>query len=260
MTDKSVLYNRKGHIGILTFNRPHNRNCMDAETLKDFTAGLELARQDKELRCLIITGSQTTFCGGADLKNSIVNSGKELSANLLMDFYRPFLEVGLINIPVIAAVNGHAIGGGFGLALLCDIRIVNSQAKLGANFSRLGIHSGMAVSYILPRLVGISHACELLYTGKIITGEKAEQIGLASRSVHENEVMDCAMSLAHDITQSAPMAVQMMKQSIFSQLDWNPVKAAGRESEYQARTFSSQDAKEGISALLEKRPPRFTGT
>ncbi len=259
MQDTSVLYTKKETIGILTFNRPDNRNSMDAETLKDFKHGLTQVRNDKLLRCLVITGSGNTFCGGADLRNSIVSDGSVLSPDVLMDFYRPFLSVGLLKIPVIAAINGHAIGGGFGLALLCDIRIVNQKAKLGANFARLGIHSGMAVSYILPRLIGVSRACELLFTGKVISGDKAASIGLAGEALHENEVMDHALALAHDISQSAPVAVQMMKQSIYSQLSWNHIQAAGHESEYQARTFAMDDAGEGIAALLEKREPHFTG-
>ncbi len=259
MPDKSVLYEKKDHIAILKFNRPDNRNSMDAETLADFKSGLDKVRNDASIRCLVITGSGSTFCGGADLKNSIVNDGSVLSPDVLMDFYRPFLSVGLLKIPVIAAVNGHAVGGGFGLALLCDIRIVNFEARLGANFARLGIHSGMAVSYILPRLVGISQACELLFTGKMISGDKAARMGLASAALHEDQVLDRALCLAHEIAQSAPVAVQMMKQSIYSQLDWNPVRAAGHESEYQARTFETWDSTEGIAALLEKRAPQFTG-
>lgn len=259
MADKSVRYNKHRRIGILTFNRPENRNCMDAETLKDFKSGLSEVADDMSLRCLVITGSGNSFCGGADLKNSIISDKSYLSPEMLMDFYRPFLSVGLLKIPVIAAVNGHAIGGGFGLALLCDIRIVNAEAKLGANFARLGIHSGMAVSYILPRLIGISNACELLFTGKIISGDQAARMGLAGEALPGSQVMDRALSLAQDIAESAPLAVQMMKQSIYSQLDWNPIRAAGHEAEYQSRTFKTQDSKEGVAALLEKRMPEFTG-
>ena len=259
MQDRSILYHKEGTVGTLTFNRPDNRNSMDAETLEDFKTCVGKIERDPSLRCLIITGSGNTFCGGADLKNSIVADGSVLSPDVLMEFYRPFLTVGLLKIPVIAAINGHAIGGGFGLALLCDIRIVNSRAKLGANFARLGIHSGMAVSYILPRLAGISRACELLFTGKIFSGEQAVEMGLASEALHENEVLDKAVAIAREIAQSAPAAVQMMKQSVYSQLDWNPVRAACHESEYQARTFAMDDSKEGIAALLEKRQPEFTG-
>ncbi len=259
MKEKSILYDKKNTVGILQFNRPENRNSMDNETLADFESCIDEIKQDKNLRCLIITGSGTTFCGGADLTNSIIGDGSVLSPDVLMDFYRPFLEVGMLKIPVIAAINGHAIGGGFGLALLSDIRIANNKAKLGANFARLGIHSGMAVSYILPRLVGVARANELLFTGKIITGQTAAQTGLVNDAVNEDRVMDISLNLAREIAKSAPAAVQMMKQSIYRELDWQPVRAAEREALNQALSFGMDDSKEGIAALLEKRNPEFRG-
>lgn len=195
MKDPAVLYHKDDTIGILTFNRPDNRNSMNQETLTEFTICINKIKKDKTLRCLIITGSGTTFCGGADLKNSIVGDGSVLSPDMLMDFYRPFLEIGQLKMPVIAAINGHAIGGGFGLSLLCDIRIAYRKARLGANFTRLGIHSGMAVSYILPRLVGVARACELLFTGKIITGETAALMGLVNDVVDADAAMNDALKL-----------------------------------------------------------------
>jgi enoyl-CoA hydratase/carnithine racemase len=176
-----------------------------------------------------------------------------------MEFYRPFLEIGNLKTPVIAAINGHAIGGGFGITLLCDIRVADRKAKMGANFTRLGLHSGMAISYTLPRLVGVARANELLFTGRLITGEEAAALGLVNYAVNREDVMDKALDLAGEITQSAPAAVQMMKRSVYEGLDWNPVLAAAMEARNQARTFEMEDAKEGIIAMLEKRTPNFTG-
>jgi enoyl-CoA hydratase/carnithine racemase len=205
------------------------------------------------------TGSGATFCGGADLKSGFEKNHGEFLSEALMGFYRPYLEIGSIKVPVIAAINGHAIGGGFGITLLCDIRVADRKAKMGANFTRLGLHSGMAVSYILPRLVGLARANELLFTGRLITGEEAAAIGLVNYAVDREAVMDKALALAGEIAQSAPAAVQMMKLSIYEGLDWNPVRAAAMEAQNQARTFEMEDAKEGISAVLEKRTPNFTG-
>ena len=142
---------------------------------------------------------------------------------------------------------------------MCDIRVVNSQAKLGANFTRLGLHSGMAVSYVLPRLVGVAKANELLFTGRIITGETAALMGLVDYAVDKNEVFKKTMELANEIAQSAPIAVQMMKRSIYRGLDWNPITAAEVEALHQARTFEMEDGKEGIQAMLDKRMPDFQG-
>jgi enoyl-CoA hydratase/carnithine racemase len=259
MTDAPVTYTQKNKIGLISFNRPDNLNTMNSEIITAFQEIIDHVKSDKELRCLIITGSGSTFCGGADLKSGFEKNHGEFLSEALMEFYRPFLEIGNLKAPVIAAINGHAIGGGFGITLLCDIRVADRKAKIGANFTRLGLHSGMAISYILPRLVGLARANELLFTGRLITGEEAAALGLVNYAVNREDVMDKSLALAGEIAQSAPAAVQMMKRSVYEGLDWNPVRAAAMEARIQARTFEMEDAKEGISAVLEKRTPNFTG-
>ena len=259
MTDAPVTYTQKDKIGLISFNRPDKLNTLNREIIPGFREIIDHVKSDKELRCLIITGSGTTFCGGADLKSGFEKNHGEFLSEALMEFYRPYLEIGSIKVPVIAAINGHAIGGGFGITLLCDIRVADRKAKMGANFTRLGLHSGMAISYILPRLVGVARANELLFTGRLITGEEAAALGLVNYAVDREAVMDKALALAREIAQSAPAAVQMMKRSIYEGLEWNPVRAAAMEAQNQARTFEMEDAKEGISAVLEKRTPNFMG-
>jgi len=149
--------------------------------------------------------------------------------------YEPFLQVLDVEVPVIAAMNGHTVGGGFGLALLADIRVANVDAKYGVNFARLGIHSGLGISYLLPRLVGAAYACELLFTGKLIRGDEALIAG------------------------SAPKAVSQMKASIRRGLQWEIREAALQEAGLQAESLGTADAKEGVSAILQKREPEFTG-
>ena len=162
MTDAPVTYTQKDKIGLISFNRPDKLNTLNREIIPGFREIICRIRSDKELRCLIITGSGTTFCGGADLKSGFEKNHGEFLSEALMEFYRPYLEIGSIKVPVIAAINGHAIGGGFGITLLCDIRVADRKAKMGANFTRLGLHSGMAISYILPRLVGLAFAAQEL--------------------------------------------------------------------------------------------------
>ncbi len=259
MKDAPVLYEEKDKVGVLTLNRPENRNSMDHEVLPAFQKIMDRVKENKELRCLVITGSGNTFCAGADFKKGFGDSDGLQMNDILMNAYKPFLAVGALEIPTIAAMNGHAIGGGLGLALICDMRIANKKSKYGANFARLGLHSGMAISYILPRLVGLPFANELLFTGRIITGEQAALKGFVNYAVDEKDVMKKSLELAEEISESAPFAVKMMKRSIYRGLDWNPVGAAEMESLYQARTFEMADAKEGICALLEKRKPDFSG-
>lgn len=259
MATQPILYDKQEKIATITLNRPDNRNSMDLETMPAFQKALDQVRQDPELRCLVITGSGNTFCSGADFKSGVIQRGKPLLNQALLKLYQPFLDIGMLKIPVIGAINGHTIGGGLGLALMCDIRVANRSAKLGANFARLGIHSGMAISYILPRLVGLAKANELLFTGRIITGEEACSMGLVNYAVDKGDVMAKTMALATEIALCAPAAVQMMKHSIYQGLDWNALKAAEMEAHVQSRTFEMEDAREGISAMLEKRKPDFKG-
>ncbi len=259
MSDAPVLFEIKDQIARITFNRPNNRNAMDDETMPAFREAVNRAKEDKDLRCLIITGSGTTFCSGADFKSGIVDDRGRLPHQTLMDAYGPFLEIQGLEMPTIAAMNGHAIGGGFGLCLICDIRIANRQSKYGANFARLGLHTGMAVSYMLPQIIGLPRANELLYTGRLISGKEAAEIGLANYALEGEQVLPKAWELAGEIAASAPVAVRMIKHAIYRHLQWNPRGAAEIDALYQSRTFEMQDAKEGISALLEKRKPVFQG-
>jgi enoyl-CoA hydratase/carnithine racemase len=259
MPEAPVLFAIKDHIAQITLNRPNNRNAMDDETMPAFRETVALVKEDKDLRCLIITGSGSTFCSGADFKSGIVDNKGRLPHQTLMEAYGPFLEIQELELPTIAAMNGHAIGGGFGLALICDIRIACRQSKYGANFARLGLHTGMAVSYMLPQIIGLPRANELLYTGRLITGEQAAEIGLANYALEGDQVVPKAWELAEEIASAAPVAVKMIKRAIYRHLQWNPSRAAEIDALYQSRTFEMEDAKEGIRALLEKRKPTFHG-
>ncbi|HEX2485478.1 MAG TPA: enoyl-CoA hydratase/isomerase family protein, partial [Myxococcota bacterium] len=173
--------------------------------------------------------------------------------------YEAFLDVTEVEVPTIAAMNGHAVGGGLGLALVCDLRVANREARYGANFARLGFHSGMAVSYLLPRLVGVPHALDLLLTGRLLSGSEAAAIGLVHEAVAADEVAAAARRRAEAIAEAAPLAVRGMKRSLYRGLGWDPREAARREAFAQAETLATEDAREGIRALLEKRAPVFRG-
>ena len=254
MGERAVLYEAADRIGVISLNRPDQRNAMTPELLDAFSEAIGEARSDDEIRCLVITGRGRCFSAGADLRSSMQRSdlGKP-SRDASFAMYEPFLQVLDVEVPVIAAMNGHTVGGGFGLSLLADIRVANVDAKYGVNFARLGIHSGLGISYLLPRLVGAAYASELLFTGRLIRGDEALRIGLAT---HAEEP---AMGLARAIAASAPMAVQQMKASIRRGLRWEIREAALEEAGLQAASLSTEDAKEGVSAILEKREPEFTG-
>lgn len=256
----AVTYRRDGAVGVIQLNRPDNRNSMTAELLEAFEAASGAARNDGGARCVVITGSGTSFSAGADFKAQIQRGEDTLPHERSYAMYEPFLTVLDLELPVIGALNGHAVGGGFGLSLMCDIRIAaRGGAKYGANFCRLGLAPGMAISYLLPRLVGASKAAEMLYTGRLIEGAEMAEVGLASRALEPADVLPAALELAKEIASSAPLAVKATKRAMMEGLGWDARKAAYRESYAQAATVETEDAREGIAALLEKRAPRFSG-
>lgn len=263
MSEPAVLYEVKDQIAQITLNRPENRNSMTNDVLEGFADGVRQVKTDPEVRCVIITGSGRSFCAGADFRSQVQrDSGGErplLPHERSFAMYQPFLSVLGIEVPVIGALNGHAIGGGLGLALVCDIRVANADAKYGANFTRLGLHPGMATTYILPRLVGLPKAAELLLTGRIIEGSEAAELGLANYAVPADQVLEKSWELAREVASCAPIAVRMTKRSLYEHVDYDAVTAAYHEAQLQSRTIETEDQSEGVAALLEKRKPVFHG-
>jgi enoyl-CoA hydratase/carnithine racemase len=258
MTD-AVRYHTEDTIGVITLNRPDNSNSMTPELLDAFTAASAAARRAPSIRALVITGTGICFSRGADFKATLQRESGGAPHERSYAMYVPFLSVLDIEVPVIAALNGHTVGGGFGLALVCDVRIGARDAKYGANFVRIGLAPGMAISYLLPRLVGIARANELLMTGTLVDGVEAERIGILNRAVPAAEVLEAAMAMARVIAANAPLAVRHTKAAIKRGLALTVREAALEEAIAQAETIASDDSKEGIAALLAKRPPVFTG-
>ena len=156
-------------------------------------------------------------------------------------------------------MQGHAIGGGLGLGVVCDLRVAAVEARYGANFVRLGLHPGMATTWLLPRLMGVPRAVEFLLTGRIVSGTEAAEAGLVNHVVPRDQVLAKARELAQEIATAAPLAVRWTKQTIYQGLGWQPAEAARHEALLQSRTLETRDVREGIAAMLEKREPEFEG-
>ena len=260
MTEPAVLYEMKDHVAILTLNRPENRNSMTPDVLEGLADGVARARGDAEVRCLVLTGRGRSFCAGADFRSREIRGDTSMAPHeRSYATYEPFLSVLDVEVPTIAALNGHAIGGGLGLAVVCDLRVANREAKYGANFVRLGLHPGMATTYLLPRLMGVPRATEFLLTGRIVSGAEAALAGLVNHAVEAEQVLPKALELAREIAAAAPQAVRWTKRSIYRHLDWDPREAARFEAHVQSRSFETEDHREGVAALLEKRDPVFRG-
>ncbi len=257
---EAVRYETRGDIGVITLDRPDNRNSMTPELLDAFATASERARTDARIRALVVTGTGACFSSGADFKSTLQREGDHRAPHeRSFAMYEPFLSLLEIKVPVIAALNGHTVGGGFGLALVCDLRIGAIGAKYGANFVKLGLAPGMSISYLLPRLIGMARATELLLTGRLVDGAEAERLGILNRAVPVGEVLTAALELARTIADNAPFAVQETKQAIRRGLGLEVADAARAEAHVQAASIAMEDAREGIAALLAKRPPKFTG-
>jgi enoyl-CoA hydratase/carnithine racemase len=262
MTEPAVLYEVENTIATVTLNRADNRNSMTQDVLEGLGEAVRTIREDKNIRCVIITGRGKSFCAGADFKDRPTEKD---DAPVLQPhersyaIYENFLSLLSIEVPVIAAMQGHAIGGGLGLAVVCDLRVANNEARYGANFVHLGLHPGMSMTYLLPRLMGVPRAVEFLLTGRIVSGAEAADAGLAHYAVDPDQVLEKAGELAQEIASAAPLAVRWTKKSIYNNLDWNPAKAAEHEAHAQSRSMETEDFREGISALLNRRDPKFVG-
>jgi enoyl-CoA hydratase/carnithine racemase len=252
------------HIATITLNRPDNRNSMTPDVLAGLSEAVAQVRGDSDIRCVVVTGRGTSFCAGADFKSQqTADDGSDNAYTAPNErayaTYAHFLSLLEIEVPIVAAMQGHAIGGGLGLAVVCDLRVANREARYGANFVRLGLHPGMATTYLLPRLMGVPRATELLLTGRILSGVEAAEMGLVHYAVDAGDVLTRANELASEIATAAPLAVRWTKQSIYRGLDWDPTTAARLEAHVQSRTFETEDSREGVAALLGRRDPKFRG-
>jgi enoyl-CoA hydratase len=234
---------------------------MDVELTEAFSAAVDALRGDPSVRAVIVTGAGAAFCAGGDL--SWIKPGPEASVPAMREkmraFYPRFLGVRTLDVPVIAAINGPAVGAGLCLAMACDIRVAASDARLSAPFTRLGMHPGMAATYLLTRLVGTARAAELLFTSRPLDGTEAERIGLVNRAVVAGEVLATAMQIAEQIAANAPIPMGMTKRAIYLAERADMETMLEYEGLAQPITFGTADLREGLTAVRERRDPRFTG-
>ncbi len=260
-TYEHLLVDQQDGIVTLTFNHPENLNAMTAAMGDEVTEVVRALNQDHSARVVILTGAGRAFsAGGAKgTLQSRTTGGGSGNSEPPKAFYQRYLSLRQLEIPTIAAINGPAVGAGFCVALACDIRIAAANARMGLNFVRLGIHPGMAGTFTTPRIVGLAKACEVIFTGKLYTGEEAFAMGLVNRVVPLEKLMDEAGALAREIAGNAPIAVRLAKRALYRGEAELLEAALTVESEYQAHTWTTEDAKEGITAMTEKRAPRFRG-
>lgn len=246
-----VTVERVEHVAVVELHRPPH-NYFDQQLIAEVADAMEALDADNGCRAIVLAAEGRSFCAGADFSGGAagVDGGS---------LYHEALRLFAITTPIVAAVHGSAIGGGLGLALVADFRVTCVEARWAANFTQLGFHPGFALTVTLPELVGRQVARELFYSGRRVPGDEAARLGLVDECVEQSVVRDHAFERAAAIAVSAPLAVRAVKATLDAGRVERLRAATDHELAEQARLLATADAKEGIRASLERRPPVFGG-
>jgi 2-(1,2-epoxy-1,2-dihydrophenyl)acetyl-CoA isomerase len=250
VSDEVSIRTAAEHVMLVEFSRPPH-NYFDGALIGAIADAYERLERDGECRAIVLCSEGKNFCAGANF------AAKNPAAG---DLYEQAVRLFAGSLPVVAAVQGAAIGGGLGVALSADFRVASPDSRFSANFARLGIHHGFGITVTLPAVVGDQRALELLYTGERLRGEEAHRIGLCDRLVATEQIREEAVRLAAEIATSAPLAVRSIRQTMRGDLPDRIRRATAREAAAQAEQWDTDDFREGVSAAAERRTPRFAGS
>lgn len=257
MSERNLLIEKDDAIAVVTFNNPKALNVLTVAAFEALEAALYELAGDRAVRAVILTGAgDKAFVAGGDISH-LATLDVEGARNFALLAQRVLDQVEAFPKPVIAAVNGYALGGGCELAMACDMRIAADTARFGQPEVKLGIIPGFAGTQRLSRLVGKARAKEMIFTGEMISAARAEQIGLVNRVVPADRLMAEARALAATMTDKSASAIRLAKEAIEHGVEMDFARAARYEADLFGISFASPDAQEGISAFLEKRSPEF---
>jgi len=258
-----LLYAAQDAIVTLTLNRPERLNALGDTLREELYDAVVRASDDPEVRVIVITGAGRGFCAGGDMKaaHEAQEGGRE---RVLLDRVAPIRDKVVLAMrdspkPIIAAVNGPAVGAGMNLALACDMRLASTTARFGQTFVKRGLHVDWGGTYLLPRLVGMAKACELIFTGEMISAAEAHRLGLLNQLVAPEQLMPATYELAQKIAAGPPIAIRLAKRALYHNQDADLRAALEFETFAQNVCRDTEDAREGIRAFVDKRPPRFQG-
>ena len=276
MTYEDVLYRVEDGIAVITLNRPDRLNAWRAEMDRDVRAAMKAASSDEAVRVIVLTGAGRGFCAGADMNNlqSLAGSGGDsggaprprpaapepFDASANEDFKRQYSWFPSVPRPIIAAINGPCAGLGLIMALYADMRFASDKAVFTTAFARRGLIAEHGVSWLLPRLVGMAHACDLLYSARTVRAPEALAMGLVSRVIPEDQFMSEVMAYARMLaTETSPRSMREMKREMWHAQFQTLAQAIDEANGDMAGSFASADFKEGVAHFVEKRKPQFTG-
>jgi enoyl-CoA hydratase len=259
MAYEHIIYESKRGIAVITFNRPDALNALNSALIQEFSHALDIVAEDQETRALILTGAgEKAFVSGADI-NELAKLTPLEAKRFSQAGHSVFAKLQNLSIPVIAAVNGYALGGGSEIALACDFIYASENARFGLPEITLGLIPGFGGTQRLPRLIGQNLAKELIFTGKIISAEEARAMGIVNNVYAQESLMEEALKTANSIAAKGKFSLQAAKQVINRGLDVDIASGCSIEADAFALCMGSVDAKEGTCAFLEKRKAKFTG-
>lgn len=261
MNEDPVLYAVENHCARITLNRPEVKNAFSPEMIRLWREYLSEAGRDDRVRVVVVTGKGDTFCSGGDIRD--MAEGKlrswDMKNYVWEGVHRIVLALEDLDKPVIASINGAAMGAGLDMALMCDMRICSDKAKLAESYILMGLVPGDGGAYFLPRLVGVSKALELFLTGDPIRPEEALRLGMVNRVVPHDRLMEETLALAEKITSRPPLAVRMMKRAVYQAQTSTLRSHLDYISSQLSLLSETEDHIEAAKAFLEKRPPLFKG-
>jgi enoyl-CoA hydratase/carnithine racemase len=249
-------------IGTILLNRPHRKNAFTLDMIDTWARALRDARTDPDVRVVVLTGAGDAFCSGVDLdrrQDATPATPLERKENLTERIHRIPFALEDLDKPVIAAINGVAVGAGMDMALMCDMRIMARSARLSEGYVRVGLVPGDGGCYYLPRLVGTAKALELLLTGDFIDAEEAGRLGIANHVVDDADLAGAVNTLARKIADGPPVAIRTIKRAVYQSARSDLRTALDLISSHMAVVTSTEDSAEALAAFREKRPANFIG-
>lgn len=265
MNLQDVRYEKRGAVAVLTLDREGAGNAYSEAMIESLVAAVDQADADAEVHCLVVTGAGKVFSAGGDLKRMRTREGMfEGGPVSLRDRYVHGIHtiprrLARFEKPVVAAVNGSAVGAGLDLACMCDIRIAASSARFGSPFVKLGLVPGDGGAYFLARVVGFPRALEMMLTGRLLDSAEAERMGLVHRVVEDGEALAAALEVAEQLSRLAPLALRLTKAACYQSWEAGMDAALNLAATYQGMLQNTADHMEGVLAAIEKRPPMFRG-
>jgi len=265
---KTIILKKEEHVATIVMNRPDRMNALIPEMFKELKEALEEVNSDDDVRAVILTGAGRGFCTGADVKEGSAGSGEGLRAEKSIDEVRQYirhnpqkitLAIRNLEKPIIAMVNGPAVADGFDWALACDLRVGSENARFMNAFVRMALFPNTGATWLLPRVIGLGKALEVLFTGDWLDAEEAYRIGVLNKLVPAADLESETMALAQKLAKQPPISLRLLKMQTYRGLEMSLEAALELAADGEAMTLKTEDHREALTAFFEKREPRFKG-